>query len=487
MSQNKYEDMSPDALAIMKDVGNDLKKLKGELAHSDEGDETWKARLVKIAATIGDGVSPDNEPPTAEKKDKPTPSKPDEKDKEKEKMKESLNEDTKAFLKKYLKKFNKAFWWDGYSTPKDMQKRVRDMSDSNLISLAKDGYDNNQSKMDGTPRMFQIKAINRELKVRFGITPGNEIKTTNESFERGDSVFIKNAKDYDQYRSNVEQGTVVGMVGENVNVKLKLGSMTVSAADVFLENDLVEDSRSGFDKMSDSQFKNSERNSGLGGEKGRGDNARKTGKKPVYAPKNFVWGVFVDGKPFKMSGEQLTNRSKESLEKAITTLKGKSFNKDKDFGIKLVKESLEESTELSVGDSVMLNYKDSSSGKIKKIVGDKAEVLFAVSKSKQMIPLSKLTKLGSAAKKEDVEEACWKDYEMIGTKKKGGKEVPNCVKKEEVDEDELDEDEKMKGDDPCWKNYKMVGTKNKGGKEVPNCVKKESDISIFRNFIKESR
>lgn len=25
-------------------------------------------------------------------------------------------------------------------------------------------------------------------------------------------------------------------------------------------------------------------------------------------------------------------------------------------------------------------------------------------------------------------------------------------------------------DDPCWKGYKMVGTKNKGGKEVPNCV-----------------
>jgi hypothetical protein len=25
-------------------------------------------------------------------------------------------------------------------------------------------------------------------------------------------------------------------------------------------------------------------------------------------------------------------------------------------------------------------------------------------------------------------------------------------------------------DDPCWKGYKMVGTKKKGGKEVPNCV-----------------
>lgn len=29
---------------------------------------------------------------------------------------------------------------------------------------------------------------------------------------------------------------------------------------------------------------------------------------------------------------------------------------------------------------------------------------------------------------------------------------------------------KMKGEDPCWKGYKMVGTKKKGGREVPNCV-----------------
>ena len=25
-------------------------------------------------------------------------------------------------------------------------------------------------------------------------------------------------------------------------------------------------------------------------------------------------------------------------------------------------------------------------------------------------------------------------------------------------------------DDPCWKNYEMVGMKKKDGKEVPNCV-----------------
>ena len=27
--------------------------------------------------------------------------------------------------------------------------------------------------------------------------------------------------------------------------------------------------------------------------------------------------------------------------------------------------------------------------------------------------------------------------------------------------------------DPCWKNYEMVGMKTKGGKKVPNCVPKK--------------
>ena len=30
--------------------------------------------------------------------------------------------------------------------------------------------------------------------------------------------------------------------------------------------------------------------------------------------------------------------------------------------------------------------------------------------------------------------------------------------------------------DPCWKGYHMVGTKNKGGKEVPNCVPGSKEI-----------
>lgn len=36
---------------------------------------------------------------------------------------------------------------------------------------------------------------------------------------------------------------------------------------------------------------------------------------------------------------------------------------------------------------------------------------------------------------------------------------------------EIHEEKKMdKDEDPCWKGYEMVGTKKKKGKEVPNCV-----------------
>jgi len=42
--------------------------------------------------------------------------------------------------------------------------------------------------------------------------------------------------------------------------------------------------------------------------------------------------------------------------------------------------------------------------------------------------------------------------------------------------DFCEEVKKMKGADPCWKGYEMIGKKKKNGREVPNCVPvKESE------------
>ena len=40
------------------------------------------------------------------------------------------------------------------------------------------------------------------------------------------------------------------------------------------------------------------------------------------------------------------------------------------------------------------------------------------------------------------------------------------------------ENKQMKGKDPCWKDYQMVGMKKKGDRTVPNCVPVKEDISI---------
>lgn len=30
---------------------------------------------------------------------------------------------------------------------------------------------------------------------------------------------------------------------------------------------------------------------------------------------------------------------------------------------------------------------------------------------------------------------------------------------------------------PCWKGYRQIGTKKKNGKEVPNCVPEETEVA----------
>jgi hypothetical protein len=41
------------------------------------------------------------------------------------------------------------------------------------------------------------------------------------------------------------------------------------------------------------------------------------------------------------------------------------------------------------------------------------------------------------------------------------------------------------GKDPCWKGYEMVGMKKKGGREVPNCVPKEEYEELVMDMIEE--
>ena len=63
------------------------------------------------------------------------------------------------------------------------------------------------------------------------------------------------------------------------------------------------------------------------------------------------------------------------------------------------------------------------------------------------------------------------DFFMNETKSKDKQDVTA-----DMDQFSMNEDGKMESGekDPCWKGYEMVGKKKKNGKEVPNCVPKKS-------------
>jgi len=50
--------------------------------------------------------------------------------------------------------------------------------------------------------------------------------------------------------------------------------------------------------------------------------------------------------------------------------------------------------------------------------------------------------------------------------------VSEATKAQELSADDL----MAEADDPCWKGYKQIGMKKKGGKEVPNCVPEELEL-----------
>jgi hypothetical protein len=46
-------------------------------------------------------------------------------------------------------------------------------------------------------------------------------------------------------------------------------------------------------------------------------------------------------------------------------------------------------------------------------------------------------------------------------------------------------EENQKEDNPCWDGYEMIGMKDKNGKEVPNCVPKNESLNN-KKIYKES-
>jgi hypothetical protein len=97
---------------------------------------------------------------------------------------------------------------------------------------------------------------------------------------------------------------------------------------------------------------------------------------------------------------------------------------------------------------------------------------------------------GSGEIEEDVDTS---DYKVSQTVTSGGKVISRKIRSHKIKTDkeqamaeqkanlrsfrQMVEDKKKlmaAKDDPCWDGYKMLGTKNKGGKQVPNCIPEEA-------------
>jgi hypothetical protein len=56
----------------------------------------------------------------------------------------------------------------------------------------------------------------------------------------------------------------------------------------------------------------------------------------------------------------------------------------------------------------------------------------------------------------EIDEACWDSHKQVGTKMKGGKQVPNCVPKNEANEADKGKKEQEAGEDTRDKKSKTM-------------------------------
>lgn len=105
--------------------------------------------------------------------------------------------------------------------------------------------------------------------------------------------------------------------------------------------------------------------------------------------------------------------------------------------------------------------------------------MIAAYQEKGLKALAEMSKVEEEVDSETYEKEMKDQKEKFDGKKKGAdysKPPVYTVRQEEV---ELDEAERMKGEDPCWKDYEMVGHKMKNGKKVPNCVPKNEEYDVM--------
>ena len=91
----------------------------------------------------------------------------------------------------------------------------------------------------------------------------------------------------------------------------------------------------------------------------------------------------------------------------------------------------------------------------------------------------------------EIEEACWDSYKQVGMKEKGERMVPNCVKKEELDELEeydVESEQDIKEFVQFMREYKQpLCEAEYRGRKVRLGKRMQGDVKKFKVYVKNPK
>ncbi len=227
---------------------------------------------------------------------------------------------------------------------------------------------------------------------------------------------------------------------------------------------------------------------GKGYEKGEVDGSFKKGKKKIKEEKKAAKDYDGDGKVESGKAEYFGSR-----DKAIKKAMGKKVKHDcsskvkhEEYGIgDCIKEmhTLDEDGNITHYDVLFTNkvVKNVPVENLEVLVSEMHEHYINDEKNKEVVEGSM-----KQARKNVGASTCWDGYKAKGTKKKGGKVVPNCVKEEDIEE----------GKDGLWDNIHQKRKRMKSGsgekkakpgdKDYPKTLNVENQVlSTVKSVVRE--
>ena len=182
----------------------------------------------------------------------------------------------------------------------------------------------------------------------------------------------------------------------------------------------------------------------------------------IESEKDEVWGSRAKaaaeaGKPF---GKKKTNEEVESIEENSYAMRNpEKYEREASKG-QSSRERRMNDPKTGINSKAFNDFYAAQMGGKKKKTNEEVEYIEERDEGKPGLMFKKIAK--KAAKEYGSEEA--------------GNRVAGAIRKKVLAKEEAD---------PCWKGYQMVGMKDKGGRKVPNCVPKEEYVDLVNQMLEE--